>query len=182
MAQNAPVYPPSSWPPPAGPRRGRALDNLWIAASSPRLTIALAVLLAFTFALAALLPQLPAGLDPLAESRWLATTAARYGRFGAFLTSSGLFEVLGGPWIIALLALGAFHLVLRVANQARRLAAPRVPIPVAPQGLPFELVYLPAEMNAVERRVEALASGRPAGAVGTVPSDLRPKVDAYLER
>jgi hypothetical protein len=182
MTQNAPADPPSSGPPPAGPRPGRGLDNLWIAASSPQLTIALAVLLAFTCASAAVLPQLLAGSDPLAASRWLATTAARYGRFGAFFSSSGLFNVLAGPWISALLALSAFHLTLRVANQARHLAARRARSPIAPQGLPFELVYLPAGMDAVQRQVEELAAGRQGSSVTADPSDVRPKVDAYLER
>lgn len=157
-------------------------DNLWIAASSPQLTIALAVLLAFTFAIAALLPQLPAGLDAVAASRWLSTTAARYGRVGPFLSSSGLLNVLAGPWIMALLALTAFHLLLRCANQLRRLAASRFPGQVAPQGLPFELVNLPAPIESLAPKLEAFVALGRGGAVVTSISDAsRPRADAYVE-
>lgn len=183
MAQNAPADPPSGGRPLAAPQSGRVLDNLWMAASSPRLTIALAVVLALTFAVAGVLPQLPAGSDPLTASRWLSSATARYGRLGARLAGSGFFDVLNGPWIIALLALSGWHLILRVAIQGRRMVAPRrSPIPVAPQGLPFELAHLPVGMDGVQLEVEALAAGGPRGSVVADPSGARPRVDVYLER
>ena len=178
MALNAPADPVSGEPPPAGPTQpGRVLDKLWIAASSPQLTIALAVSLAFTFATAALLPQLPAGSDALAAGRWLSTTAARYARFGPFLSSSGLFNVLAGPWIITLLASIAFHLALRTVNQARRLAgtwaaapASSALLPGAPQGLPFELVHLPLSVDAVQAKMEAQVVGSKRALLTTAAS------------
>lgn len=186
VALNAPADPASS-DRPTGSHPGRLLDNLWIAASSPQLTIALAVLLALTLALAALLPQLPAGLDPASAGRWLSTAAARYGRFGSFLSSSGLFNLLAGPWIVILFALNALHLSLRVANQARRLAVGRPQVPLAPQGLPFELLHLPLSVHQVEPKVAAIAASPDQGTPGqgtvvsAAPGAVRPRVDAYRE-
>lgn len=187
---------------PAGlPPGRRVLDSLWFAASAPQVTIALTVLLAFTFALAALLPQLPAGSDPIAASRWLATTAAAYGRFGQFLTSSGLLNILDGPWIAILLGLTAFHLALRVAGQIRHLLAARRAAPLAPPGLPFELAQLPITPDALVPKVAALAEARPRHSVTGVATEdsegplsplrplwqnaetpARPRVDAFFER
>ena len=122
--------------------------------------------------------------------RWLSTTAARYGRFGPFLSSSGLFNVLAGPWIVILLAFTAFHLALRSVNQARRLVRARAATPAAtallrgaPQGLPFELVHLPLPVDAVRREAEAQVSGnRQALLVASDLSVPRPRVDGYEER
>lgn len=164
------------------------LDSLWFAASAPHLTIALTVLLAFTFALAALLPQLPAGSDPIAANRWLATTAASYGRFGPFLASSGLLNVLDGPWIALLLGVTAFHLALRVAGQVRHLLRARASAPLAPQGLPFELAQLPLQPQDVAPRIEALADGFPRRHITAQLEPVaqltpaRPRVDAFFER
>lgn len=198
MALNAPADPR-----PAGrPSGRRVLDSLWFAASAPQVTIALTVLLAFTFALAALLPQLPAGSDPVAASRWLATTAAAYGRFGSFLASSGLLNILDGPWIAILLGLTAFHLALRVAGQIRHLLAARRAAPLAPQGLPFELAQLPATPDVLAPKVAAVAEARPRHSVAAQPgpsrlenglalepapgqaaeTPARPRVDAFFER
>ncbi len=193
MALNAPAAPPSSAPlPPAapspgpqppGPVRRRVLDRLYIAASSPQLTITLAVLLALTCAVAALLPQSPPGANLLDASRWLSTVSARYGRFGPFLASSGLLSVLAAPWTMALLGVCAFHLVLRAANQFRHLAARGAPIPPAPQGLPFELVHLPLAVDSVGEQLAALSAGRPSPHVPVSDATgARPRVDAYLER
>ena len=117
MALNAPV----DTRPAGSPPGRRLLDSLWFAASAPQVTIALTVLLSFTFALAALLPQLPAGSGPVATARWYSTTAATLGRLGPFFSSSGLLNVLDGPWIAALLIVIAFHLALRIARQAGHL-------------------------------------------------------------
>lgn len=167
---------------PPAPPPGRVLDKLYLAASSAQLTIALAVLLAFTFAAAAILPQIPAGSDPLAEGRWLSTASARFGSFGTFLASSGLFNVLGGPWMIGLLAVTAFHLALRAANQVRRLITAPRGIPAAPPGLPFELVHLPLPVAELEPRIAALAPGQKPGLVVADLSGRRPRIDAYLAR
>jgi hypothetical protein len=183
MALNASTDPPSSGPLTAGPQHVPLLDRLWNAASSSQLTIALAVLLAFTFAIAAVLPQLPAGIDPSVASQWLSTTAARYGRLGPFLSSTGLFDIFAGPWIITLLSISALHLALRVANQARRLARRSGGIPLAPQGLPFELVHLPFEVDAVRGQLETLASvWEQNAAIVADTSAARPRADAYFER
>ncbi len=187
MALNAPADQPTGSPAgtsaPAGAPPRRVLDDLWVAASSSQLTIALAVLLAFTFAVAALLPQLPAGLDLAAASRWLSTTAARYGRFGQFLSSSGLFNVLAGPWIMTLLALSAFHLLLRCVNQVRRLLSPAPAMPAAPQGLPFELVHFPSSVADLAPKLDQIASeGRQGTKSASDPAAPRPRVDAYTER
>ncbi len=173
---------------PAGnPPGRRLLDSLWFAASAPHLTIALSVLLAFTFALAALLPQLPAGADPIAADRWLSTTAARYGQLGPFLASSGLLNILDGPWITILLGFTAFHLVLRVAGQIRHLLRARAASPLAPQGLPFELRQLASEPASLAPAIAALAQTHARHSVSSnLPSDgrpvARPRIDAFMER
>jgi hypothetical protein len=156
---------------------------LWYAASAPHLTIALTVLLAFTFALAALFPQLPAGSDPVAAERWLATSAAAYGRFGAFLASSGLLNVLDGPWIAALLSITAFHLALRVAGQMRHLLHARAAAPLAPQGLPFELAQISLTPEDAASRLDAVAAGyRRRHVSAQFEQDARPRVDVFAER
>jgi hypothetical protein len=164
------------------------LDSLWFAASAPHMTIALTVLLALTFALAALLPQLPAGSDPIAANRWFATTAAAFGRFGPFLVSSGLLNALDGPWIAILLGLTGFHLALRSASQIRQLMRPRSHAPLAPQGLPFELAQLEVTPAALAPRVDSLAQTharhfvtQPHGPEDAAPG-ARPRVDAFMER
>jgi hypothetical protein len=174
---------------PAGTPTGRRLlDRLWFAASAPHLTIALSVLLAFTFALAALLPQLPAGSDAVASARWLATTGAAYGRFGSFLVSSGLLNLLGTPWTAVLLGLTAFHLALRIAGQARYLLKARDAAPLAPPWLPFELAQLPRSPDLLAPRIEALVAGHPRGFVeahrsaGDSVALARQRIDAFFER
>ena len=120
------------------------------------MTIALAALLAFTFALAAAFPQLRAGLQPDAT----------------------------GHWMKILLAVTAFHLILRVANQAERLFRRPMPgIPLAPQGLPFELVHFHDPLPAIQARMESLpgTSGQLQLEKST-ESTARPRTDAYTER
>lgn len=181
MALNAP-----STSPDAGGRPGhRPLDDLWRAVSSPIATIVLATLLAGTFAVAALIPQLPVGLDLTATAQWLATTAALYGRTGALLGSSGLLNVLGSPWMTLLLAAMAFHLALRIAGQVRHLQRTRrVDAPLAPQGLPFELVQLPDSLGEIRDRVAPImAAERMAATVQETETAAAPKrVDAFGRR
>jgi hypothetical protein len=172
---------------PAGLLSGRRLlDSFWFAASAPHLTIALSVLLAFTFALAALLPQLPAGSDPVAADRWLSTTGAAYGRFGPFLVSSGLLNLLDTPWIAILLGLTAFHLALRAAGQARHLLRARAAPLAAPPGLPFELAQLPRSPEQLAPQIERLAASHRrrfvAAYLGENAALGRPRIDAFVER
>lgn len=181
MALNAPSSSPD-----AGLRPGhRLLDDLWRAVGSPVTTIVLAALLAGTFALAALIPQLPFGLDATAASQWLATTAALYGRFGALLSSSGLLNVLASPWMTLLLAVTAFHLALRSAGQLRHVLQARGAVaPLAPQGLPFELVHLPASPAEVRERIgQAMAEERLAAEVQVTGAPAgQQRVDAFGRR
>ena len=125
------------------------------------MTIALAVLLAFTFAMAAAIAQSGAGLDP---------------------ATSGL-------WMRVLLSVTAFHLLLRTANQAARLfRRPAPDIPLAPQGLPFELVHSHDPLPALQSRMEAvLGNSGPLkvmqGATDVPRTDAaRPRTDAFAER
>ena len=180
MALKAPVDPRPAGLPPGR----RVLDSLWFAASAPQLTIALTVLLASTFALAALLPQLPAGSDPAAAARWYATTAASFGRLGPFLSASGLFNVLDGPWITLLLAFTAFHALLRVAAQIAHLVKARRGAALAPPGLPFELAQLPVEPATLAERVAALDEAQPDRDAAEPPDGISPRlrIDAYFER
>lgn len=145
----------------------------------------LATLVAGTFAIAALIPQLPVGLDQTAASQWLATTAALYGRSGALLSSIGLLNVLGSPWITLLLAATAFHLALRVAGQVRHLRrSRRVVAPLAPQGLPFELVHLPDSLAGIRERIApAMVAERMTSAVQEAEAAAAPRrVDAFGRR
>jgi hypothetical protein len=197
MALNAPPDARHAGPPPGR----RLLDNLWFAASSPQMTIALAVLLAFTFGLAASVPQLPTGLDPVASELWVSTTATRLGSFGPFLSSAGLFALLGGPWATSLLAVAALHLILRIARQASRLIRGRTPdMPLAPPGLPFELVVSHTALSAMQSVFGVvLGDDGPRGSTSRwrkfttwvsaprtiVRHDLeapRPRTDAFSER
>jgi len=120
------------------------------------MTIALAALLAFTFALAAVFPQLRADLEPGAS----------------------------GLWIKTLLAVTAFNLILRFANQVERLFRRRSPgIPLAPQGLPFELVQSSDPLPAIQARVEALAGSSDSLQIDKGnESTARPRTDAYTDR
>lgn len=120
------------------------------------MTIALAALLAFTFALAAAFPQLRAAIGPDAP----------------------------GLWMKILLCITVLTLILRVANQAERLFRRPTPgIPLAPQGLPFELVHSHDPLPAIQARMEALpGSGSQLRLEKSAESTTRPRTDAFTGR
>jgi len=119
------------------------------------MTITLAALLAFTFALAAASPQLRTGLEPGGSSLWMKI----------------------------LLAVTALNLILRVANQAERLFRGSTPgIPLAPQGLPFELVHSHDPLPAIEARLESLPGSSRLQIEKGTGSMTRPRTDAYTDR
>jgi len=120
------------------------------------MTLALAALLAFTFALAAAFPQLRTGIEPGAP----------------------------GLWMKILLAVTTFNLILRVATQVERLFRRPMPgIPLAPQGLPFELVHFQDPLPAMQSRIESLAgSSGQLQLEKSTESTTRPRTDAYTER
>ena len=94
-------------------------DIAWRAAGGTTASILLAVTLALTLAVAAVFPQLAPGLDAAAKEGWLSSASAAYPGLGSALRNVGMFNVLDGPWCRVLLAFSAFHLLLRLANQAR---------------------------------------------------------------
>jgi hypothetical protein len=140
------------------------LDDLWRLSSATTGTILLALLLAATLAVAALFPQEPAGLQPAAEQHWLAAAAGTYGGLGTALRTLGIFNVQEGIWLRILLAAMAFHLLLRIADQARyawgtlRRSAPA---PSPRPGLTTVEITLPYEAGnarlAVNQVADALA-------------------------
>lgn len=120
------------------------------------MTIALAALLAFTFALAAAFPQLRAEPGPGAS----------------------------GHWMKILLSVTVLNLILRIANQVARLFRPPTPgIPLAPQGLPYELVHFHDPLPAIQARMESLpGSGGRLRLENSTESATRPRADAYAGR
>jgi cytochrome c biogenesis protein ResB len=150
-------------PNPVKPRRLiRALDGLWYAGSAPHTLMALAVLLAGTLAVAAIIPQQPAGLSGAAVEQWLAGTAGSYRDAGSFLRAVGAFHLTGGPWMRVLLAALALSLMLRVANQA---------------GFLYRLWRSPAPLAAPPRLIvhRATLPGAPEAIVDQLPAALRPR-------
>lgn len=152
---------------PAPTRRlDRALDSLWYVASAPQTLALLVALLAMTCAFAAILPQVPQGLDAAAAERWLAPQLPSFGQFAQFLRSIGAFNVLEGVWVHLLLAALAFNLMLRLAAQVRfllrgrRQSAAAAPVPVAPAGLPFVQATVTAPRAEVAERVAAACRDR----------------------
>ena len=104
---------------PVKPRRIlRVLDGLWYAGSAPHTLMVLTALLAGTLALAAIIPQQPAGLTGAAAEQWLTGAASGYRQAGSFLRAVGAFHIAGSPWTSAILAALALNLTLRVAAQA----------------------------------------------------------------
>lgn len=103
-----------------GPRRD-ILDALWRMGSSRIARLVLLALLALSIALGTLLPQLPpaAASDTATANRWLSTTATRYGMWGRMLRALDLFDIAQAFWFRLLLALLAFHLLLRTAEAAQ---------------------------------------------------------------
>ena len=104
---------------PVKPRRiVRVLDGLWYAGSASYTLMILTALLAGTLALAAIIPQQPAGLAGAAAEQWLTGAASGYRQAGSFLRAVGVFHIAGSPWMRAILAALALNLALRVAAQA----------------------------------------------------------------
>ncbi|MDH7486520.1 MAG: cytochrome c biogenesis protein ResB [Anaerolineae bacterium] len=105
------------------PRRD-ILDRLWHLASGPTARLVLLAGLALSLLGGSLWPQLPPAeaADPTLASRWLNTTAARYGVWGTALRTVGLFDIAHALWFRLLLALLAFHLLLRAAEAAQAVA------------------------------------------------------------
>lgn len=143
-------------------RLNRVLDALWYACSASQTLMILAALLAGTLAVAALIPQQPAGMEGAAAERWLTATAAGYPRAGPFLAAIGAFAVLGGSWVRILLAALAFNLALRVAAQWRFLRSLRRPVQpfAASARLPLRRGDLPLAFDPALARVEAVLRGR----------------------
>jgi hypothetical protein len=106
------------------PKRARSnnpLDPLWNILASPISGIVLLVLTAFMVTLSGILPQLPATLsDPLAQTRWLAEAASRFGSLGSALRSAGLFQIQGSlPWKV-LLGIDALAVLAALETSAWR--------------------------------------------------------------
>jgi hypothetical protein len=126
--------------PAVGPRpQPDLLDMLWRLATNNVATVVLLVILAATLALAAVVPQEPDGLSGATAEYWLATTASAYGSLGSGLRALGILDVFGSLWIRGLLALLAYHFLLRLAGQLRytwrrrRRTFPRPPADLASQ-------------------------------------------------
>lgn len=130
-----------------------ALDRIWQRASAPQTFVALAMLLAGTLALAAVIPQQPSTLTASAAESWLAATTASYRDAGAFLRVIGAFNIVHGVWLRMLLAALGFHLALRLADQLR--AGRRTLAP--PQANPPPAGLLIAETRIAGPLAEALA-------------------------
>ncbi len=97
-------------------------EALWRAARGRRASLALLILISLALAVASLVPQLPpeAAESAADRVRWLAHASLSLGRWGAWGRAVGAFDVAHAPWWRALLALGAFHLALILADEARR--------------------------------------------------------------
>lgn len=157
-----------------------ALDGLWHTANAPQTFVALALLLAATLAGAALVPQQPAGLDAAGAEAWLAAAAGRYGSAGTLLRTLGMFDLLAGAWLRALLAALAFHLALRLASQGDSLARFRRQGPApSPAALPIHRATLPLPFLRAVARVETLLRTRYASV--TVETDAE-RAQIYAER
>ena len=148
---------------PVKPRRiVRVLDGLWYAGSAPHTLMALTALLAGTLALAAIIPQQPAGLTGAAAEQWLTGAASGYRQAGSFLRAVGAFHIAGSPWTRAILAALALNLTLRVAAQADFL---------------YRLWRSPGLLNAPPRLIvqRAALPGALDTLVNQTPAALRPR-------
>lgn len=143
--------------PTTGQQRRDILDSLWRAGSSAGALIALSALLIATLVVAAILPQQPGGLEPAAAQQWLLTTASSYRGLGSFLRTLGAFNVFEGVWIRVLLAIFAYLILLRLADQGRVVwrALHRTPtIPPVPPRLPVQEITLSVPLDAALARVQ----------------------------
>lgn len=136
-------------------RPEQALDTLWYVLSAPQVTAALFVLLAVTFGLAAVFPQLPSGIEVDEFDRWLTTAAGQFPGAGTFLRAIGAFELLRGAWIRALMVVLGLNLLLRVAAQARFLHNLQRPstIPLPPQRVISRRATLPGPLEQTVARL-----------------------------
>lgn len=138
-------------------RLDRALTVLWHALAAPQVTAALFVLLALVLGLAAILPQVSAGLDNAETDRQLTALAARFPVSGSPLRALGAFELLSSIWIRALLAMLALNLALRVAAQAaflhRLYRQESTPLP--PRRVVFRRAVLPGQTASISERIFA---------------------------
>jgi len=117
----------------SSPRRD-VLDRLWLLAGGPTARLMLLAWLMLSLLLGSLWPQLPpaeAG-DPTLASRWLSSTASRYGAWGTALRTVGLFDIAHALWFRLLLTLLGLHLLLRVAEAAQAAAAALSGLPPLP--------------------------------------------------
>jgi hypothetical protein len=165
-----------------GTPRPDLFDTVWRASGGATATILLAVTLALTLSAAAVFPQQPLGLDSAAEERWLSAAAGGYPGLGPILRNLGIFNLLGSPWCRILLALIAYHLLLRLANQARATWLTRHqaqdPTPVY-HGLQSREIPLSGPLNpAMERLSDALVGRYPALTLESSPEGAH----VYAER
>jgi hypothetical protein len=104
---------------PADVRRDAGLlDRAWMVCASGQALMFVLTLAAMAFAVGALLPQLPYGLEGAAAERWLASAVSQTPG-GSALRAAGAFDVAGSGWSRAVVAVLAFLLALRVAGQVR---------------------------------------------------------------
>ncbi|HEX9115676.1 MAG TPA: hypothetical protein VGA61_06375 [Anaerolineae bacterium] len=147
------------------------LDLAWRVSGAPLTGVVLCAALALLLAAAALIPQQPAGLSAGAAERWLAAAIARYGGLGPSLAALGAFNILHGSGLAVLLALFAYHLLVRLAtgaNAAWRLL--RLPPGLPPAGPAPKLVPLVASVDEAGRRTGALFAAYGYGTPVTVLS------------
>ncbi len=141
-------------------RLDRALSLLWNALAAPQVTAALFVLLALVLGLAAILPQVAAGLDSAETDRQLTALAARFPTSGSPLRALGAFELLSSIWMRALLSGLALNLALRAAAQAgflyRLYRQEGTPLP--PRRVVFRRATLPGPLKAISDRMLGVLS------------------------
>lgn len=145
------------------PRPHDRLDRFWRLASGGRMTLALVLLVGATLAVAALFPQLPTGLDNVAAERWLGTAASSYRGMATTFRALGVFTILEGPWLRGLLALLAYNLALRLADQAHRVGEATRPAAVPP----------PFPPGLISRALSLAVA--PQAAVEAVQAAMRPR-------
>lgn len=97
--------------------------NVWQAATSDGLLLALCVIAALALAAGALLPQSPAGgtADPLAYSQWQSQARALTGRLYDLLSALGLFQAAQAFWLRAATVALTAVVLLRLADRTARL-------------------------------------------------------------
>ncbi len=159
------------------PRRPDWLDALWRFASSGRATWALLLLVALTLMLATLFPQVPVGLDRGELERQLGRLEAAYRDAGPVLRMVGVFTLLQSPWLRVLLALLAYNLALRLADQILTLGRAWRSggvLPPARPDLPVAEVAVAGDLRAALAVVEGVMRPRyPRLLIETAPTSAR---------